>query len=126
VDKLTATTLNRLLDQLSGSEGEEAEFISKVFIKSSYFTRQFRKREKGSADFVVKALAADGSLLVTSPVMFNAPQAAKMDVTIPAEVTHRSGSEDLKRNSYADALRILRSNEIRHREVSPVRKRNKP
>jgi hypothetical protein len=50
-----------------------------------YSPRQFRKREKGSADLVVKAFAADGSLLVTSPILFNAPPIAEVDLTIPAE-----------------------------------------
>ena len=56
------------------------------FYQIQYFARQFRKREKGSADLVVKAFAADGSLLAASPVLFNAPPSAEVDVTIPAEV----------------------------------------
>jgi hypothetical protein len=50
----------------------------------SYSTRQFRKHEKGSADLVVKAFAADRTLLATSPVMFNAPPSADIDLAIPA------------------------------------------
>jgi hypothetical protein len=50
-----------------------------------YFARQFRNREKGSADIVVKVFGAQGTLLATSPILFNAPQIAELDVTIPAE-----------------------------------------
>lgn len=50
-----------------------------------YSERQLRKAEKGSADLVVKAFAADGSLLAASPVLFNAPPSAEVDITIPAE-----------------------------------------
>src|SRR5262249_10242762 len=46
---------------------------------------QFRNAEKGSADLVVKAVAADGSLLVSSAVLFNAPQIAEVNLTIPGE-----------------------------------------
>lgn len=50
-----------------------------------YSARKFRRAEKGSADLVVKAFAADGSLLAASPVLFNAPPSAEVDLTIPAE-----------------------------------------
>jgi hypothetical protein len=50
-----------------------------------YFARQFRNREKLSADIVVKIFAADGTRLAMSPVLFNAPPVAQVDVTIPAE-----------------------------------------
>ena len=43
------------------------------YYQIGYSSRQIRGREKGSADLVVKAFAADGSLLATSPVLFNAP-----------------------------------------------------
>lgn len=51
----------------------------------AYSDQQFRKREHGGADLVVKALAADGSLLAASPVLFNAPAKAVIDLTIPAQ-----------------------------------------
>lgn len=51
-----------------------------------YDSSQFRKSEKDSADLVVKAFAKDGSLLIASTVLFNAPPVAEMDLTIPAEV----------------------------------------
>src|SRR4029453_12531784 len=50
-----------------------------------YSSRQFLKAEKRSADVVVKAFATDGSLLAVSPVLFNAPPSAEVDLTIPAE-----------------------------------------
>ena len=48
-----------------------------------YSPTQFRRSEKGSADLVVKAFAADGSALAASPVLFNAPQSAEIDLIIP-------------------------------------------
>jgi hypothetical protein len=50
-----------------------------------YFARQFRRREKGSADLVVHALDAYGTALAASPVLFNAPPSAEVNLTIPAE-----------------------------------------
>ncbi len=50
-----------------------------------YAAEQFLRAEKDSADLVVKVLAADGSLLVASPVLFNAPPQAEIDLTIPAD-----------------------------------------
>ncbi len=50
-----------------------------------YSERHLLSREHGVADLVVKALDADGSILVASPVLFNAPQEAKVDLTIPIE-----------------------------------------
>ena len=44
-----------------------------------------RKREKGSADIVVKAFSGDDAPLVVSTVLFNAPPYAELDLTIPAE-----------------------------------------
>ncbi len=52
----------------------------------AYKAEQFGKSEGGSADLVVKALAEDGSLLVASPVLFNAPARAIVNLTIPANV----------------------------------------
>ena len=50
-----------------------------------YSARQFLKAERGRADLVVRVLAADGSALVASPVMFNAPAETEIDLTIPAD-----------------------------------------
>lgn len=50
-----------------------------------YSDRQFLNQERGTADLVVKALDADGSVLVSSAVLFNAPYKAEMDLTIPLE-----------------------------------------
>jgi len=50
-----------------------------------YSERQFLNQERGTADLVVKALDADGSILVASPILFNAPQDAEIDLTIPLE-----------------------------------------
>ncbi|MGH9929231.1 MAG: neuraminidase-like domain-containing protein, partial [Pyrinomonadaceae bacterium] len=50
-----------------------------------YSDQQFSRAEKGNADLVVKAFTADNALLVASPVLFNAPPSAEMDLTIPVE-----------------------------------------
>ncbi|WP_100902184.1 neuraminidase-like domain-containing protein [Nostoc flagelliforme] len=59
---------------------------NKGFYQIQYSASQFRRQEKGSADLVVKAFAANGSLLAASPVLFNAPPVAEIDLTIPSEV----------------------------------------
>jgi hypothetical protein len=51
-----------------------------------YSASQFENPEVGSADLVIKALAADGALLAASTVLFNAPPVAELDLTIPAAV----------------------------------------
>ena len=51
----------------------------------AYTDEQFRKRERGGANLVVKAFAADGALLAASPVLFDAPAKAVIDLTIPAQ-----------------------------------------
>jgi Tc toxin complex TcA C-terminal TcB-binding domain/Neuraminidase-like domain len=55
------------------------------FYEIRYSSRQFLKAEKASADLLIKAFAIDGSLLASSPVLFNAPPSAEVDITIPAE-----------------------------------------
>ena len=45
----------------------------------------FATAETGGADLVIKAFATDGALLAASPVLFNAPPSAEIDLTIPAE-----------------------------------------
>lgn len=47
-----------------------------------YSPAQFKKSEKGSADLVVK-VTVSGVLVATSPIMFNAPARAVIDVTLP-------------------------------------------
>ena len=63
----------------------ESQTDKKGFYQIQYSASQFRKTEKGSADLVVKAFAPDGTLLAASPVLFNAPTVAEVDLTIPAE-----------------------------------------
>ncbi|MDY7791695.1 neuraminidase-like domain-containing protein [Burkholderia ubonensis] len=50
-----------------------------------YSERQFLNQERGTADLVVKAFDADGSVLASSAVLFNAPAKAEIDLTIPLE-----------------------------------------
>lgn len=49
-----------------------------------YGPERFSRLDKGNADVVVKALSV-GSLLAVSPVMFDAPTEAIVDVVVPAE-----------------------------------------
>jgi peptidoglycan hydrolase-like protein with peptidoglycan-binding domain len=55
-----------------------------------YSAAAFAKAEAGSADLVVKVFDAGGSLLAASPVLFNAPPAAVVNITIPAAVRPRT------------------------------------
>jgi hypothetical protein len=50
-----------------------------------YSEKNFFNQERGSADLVVKALDAKGSVLIVSETMFNAPQEAQIDLTITLE-----------------------------------------
>jgi hypothetical protein len=50
-----------------------------------YSEREFLNQERGTADLVVMALDANGSILVASPVLFNAPPDAHVDLMIPLE-----------------------------------------
>src|SRR3954465_11732529 len=45
----------------------------------------FLNRERASADLVVRALDANGVMLAVSPVLFNAPRIATVDLTIALE-----------------------------------------
>src|SRR5205085_11661730 len=51
-----------------------------------YSDQHFCRAEKGNAHLIFKAFAADRSLLAVSPVLFNAPLSANVDLTIPAEM----------------------------------------
>ncbi|HEX8720433.1 MAG TPA: neuraminidase-like domain-containing protein [Pyrinomonadaceae bacterium] len=62
-----------------------AETDARGSYRVRYFAHQMRKREKGSADLVLRAAARDGSPLAASPVLFNAPPAAVLDLTIPPD-----------------------------------------
>lgn len=50
-----------------------------------YSEEQVLNQERGTADLVVKALDADGSVLISSSVHFNAPEKTEIDLTIPLE-----------------------------------------
>jgi hypothetical protein len=50
-----------------------------------YTTGQFAASEARGADLVVKAFGTDGELLAASPVLFNAPPRARIDLAIPAD-----------------------------------------
>jgi len=57
----------------------------KGFYQIQYSSNQFRNREKGSVDLVVKAFSDKDAVLAVSPVLFNAPASADIDLTIKAE-----------------------------------------
>jgi hypothetical protein len=50
-----------------------------------YGTHHFRVVEKGAADLLVKLLDADGSMLVASSILFNAPAEATVNLTLSLE-----------------------------------------
>ncbi len=56
------------------------------FYKIQYSPLRFRKQEKGNADLIVKVLNPNNLILATSPILFNAPPIAEIDLTIPAEI----------------------------------------
>jgi Tc toxin complex TcA C-terminal TcB-binding domain/Neuraminidase-like domain/Salmonella virulence plasmid 28.1kDa A protein len=64
----------------------QAQTDSKGFYQILYSPHQFNKQEKGNADLVVKALKTDDSLLAASPIWFNAPAIAEVNLIIPANV----------------------------------------
>jgi hypothetical protein len=53
-----------------------------------YSRDQFVRAEKDRADLVAKAFAADGSLLVASPISFNAAPVTEINLTIPSDIQH--------------------------------------
>lgn len=54
------------------------------FYRIEYFRHQFVRAEKDSADLVVKILSHEGTVLFTSPILFNAPPVATVDLRLPA------------------------------------------
>jgi hypothetical protein len=82
-EKVTVSAFDRDLrsEQLLG----QTETDEKGFYRVRYSADQTLKDEKGGADLLVKATASDGSLLVASQVLFNAPPVAEVDLNIPAE-----------------------------------------
>jgi hypothetical protein len=53
----------------------------------AYSQAQFATAEIESADLIVRVLDADGSVVASSPTVFNAPQKQTVDVTIAGRVT---------------------------------------
>src|SRR5262245_6436300 len=75
--KLKVSAFDR--DLRNEQELGQSQTDGEGFYEIRYSSRQFLKAEKGSADLVVKVFATDGSLLASSPVMFNAPPLAEVD-----------------------------------------------
>src|SRR5581483_9729741 len=63
-----------------------AQTDPKGFYQIEYSPRQFTNREKDSADLVIKAFSPAGASLAESPILFNAPPDAELDLTVPAAV----------------------------------------
>lgn len=51
-----------------------------------YLSKQFSRHEIASADLVVRVLARDARIAAASPVLFNAPRDATVDLVLPARV----------------------------------------
>ncbi|HEY8459160.1 MAG TPA: neuraminidase-like domain-containing protein, partial [Blastocatellia bacterium] len=87
-----------------------------------YAAEQFLQAEKGNADLVVRALAADGSLLVESPTLFNAPPLAEIDLTIPADAWQPPTLFEKIRKSLEPLLVRVKIEELdeneKHRDLS--------
>lgn len=70
-------------EQRLGEEDEKHLTDRTGAYRIEYTDRQFHNQEQGTADLVVKAIDADGSVLVSSAVLFNAPAKTEIDLTIP-------------------------------------------
>jgi hypothetical protein len=62
-----------------------------------YFPHQFRRREKGEADLVLKAFRTAKDVLASSDVLFNAPDPAVLDLVVPIDAELPSLFETLDR-----------------------------
>ncbi|KYF65237.1 hypothetical protein BE11_24800 [Sorangium cellulosum] len=62
----------------------QAEVARDGSYRIEYSEGRFLKRERGTADLVAKAVDASDAVLAASPVSFNAPPVATIDLTIPA------------------------------------------
>lgn len=65
-------------EQLLGEQTTEADGHYQI----QYIRDQFRRAEKATADLIVHVLDADGTLLIASPVQFNAPAQTTLDLMI--------------------------------------------
>ncbi|HSD46068.1 MAG TPA: hypothetical protein VLB87_05575, partial [Pyrinomonadaceae bacterium] len=95
-DGLTVTAFDQ--DLRSQQELGQAQTDRFGFYRIRYTFEQVQGFETGSADLVVKVFSDHGALVATSPVFFNAPEIAEIDVTIEAStVTLTPLFEKLKR-----------------------------
>jgi hypothetical protein len=69
-----------------------------------YFTHQFRRAEIGTADIILKVKGIDSSTLVTSDVLFNAPQEAIINLVV-SSAFEQSPSEWEQRHNIIKPLR---------------------
>ncbi len=88
----------------------------KGFYRIKYDRSKFKRAEKESADIVVKVFAAEGALLATSPVLFNAPKEAEIDLTIPASVLRPPSLFEAIGNAIKPLLDELKITELEENE----------
>lgn len=81
---LMVTAFNRNLrtEQELGKSRSDKQGSYRIY----YSEDQLRNPEAGGVDLIVKVFTADGSRLAVSPVLFNAPPLAELNLTIPVEV----------------------------------------
>jgi hypothetical protein len=84
----------------------------KGFYQIQYSAEQFSKLEKGKADLVVKVLSTSDVVLVASPISFNAPAVAEIDLTIPAQALPPLPLFDKIRRDLAPLLEDLRAEDL--------------
>src|SRR5688572_8603130 len=82
-DGFTVTALDQ--DLRTQQEIGKTKTDRQGFYQIRYTLEQIQGLESGAADLVVKVSSEDGSVVATSPVLFNAPEFAVVDVTIAAD-----------------------------------------
>ena len=80
--KVVAVDRDLRREEALGTAVTDAQGRYEIF----YSREQFVRAEKGRADLVAKAFAAEGSLLVASPISFNAAPVTEINLTIPSEI----------------------------------------
>jgi len=90
----------------------ETQTDRKGFYQIQYSAERFSRREKDKADLVIKVLSARGNILAASPISFNAPAVAEIDLTIPARTLRPLPLFDKIRRELARLLANLRAEDL--------------
>jgi len=80
--KVVAVDRDLRREEALGTAVTDAQGRYEIF----YSREQFVRAEKDRADLVAKAFAADGSLLLASPILFNSATVTEINLTIPSEI----------------------------------------